>query len=161
MTESSLALDQEPEQYPLSFTQEWFVTLDQGDGGGTFGSRFIMFRPLRVTGPVDLAVLQGAPEDAPPRHDLLRPLVVRDAAQPSQLVCPPCPVPLEVTDLPPVAGKSRDLVTRELILEALKSTVSAREVPMVRALLCRFDDRDSVLFLTVHHSVTDDWSMRG
>ena len=160
MTESSLALDQEPEQYPLSFTQEWFVTLDQGDGGGTFGSRFIMFRPLRVTGPVDLAVLQGALDDVVARHELLRTLVVRDADQPYQLVCPPCPVPLEVTDLPPVAGKSRDLVARELILEALKSTVSAREVPMVRALLCRFDDRDSVLFLTVHHSVTDAWSMR-
>src|SRR6204780_5981712 len=160
MTESSLALDQEPERYPLSFTQEWFITLDQGDDGGTFGSRFIMFTPLRVTGRVDLAVLQGALDDVIARHELLRTLVVRDADPPYQLVCPPCPVPLEVTDLPPVAGKSRDLVARELILEALKSTVSAREVPMVRALLCRFDDRDSVLFLTVHHSVTDAWSMR-
>ena len=28
MTESSLTLDQESKRYPLSFTQEWFVTLD-------------------------------------------------------------------------------------------------------------------------------------
>src|ERR1700677_728386 len=160
MTESSLALDQEPEQYPLSFTQEWFVTLDQGDGGGTFGSRFIMFRPLRVTGPVDLAVLQGALDDVVARHELLRTLVVRDADQPYQLVCPPCPVPLEAPDLPPVAGKSRDLAARELIAEALKGKVSARQVPMVRARLCRFDDRDSVLFLTVHHSVSDGVSLQ-
>jgi len=31
-------------------------------------------------------------------------------------------------------------------------------VPLLRALLCRFDDRDSVLFLTVHHSAADGWS---
>src|ERR1700678_3436173 len=120
-----------------------------------------MFRPLRVTGPVDLAVLQGALDDVVARHELLRTIVVRDADPPYQLVCPPCPVPLEVMDLPPVtAGKSRDLVARELIAEGLKGKVSAREVPMVRALLCRFDDRDSVLFLTVHHSVSDGWSMQ-
>jgi len=33
-------------------------------------------------------------------------------------------------------------------------------VPMLRALLCRFDDRDSALFLTVHHSVSDGWSVQ-
>jgi hypothetical protein len=60
MTGSSLALDQEPARYPLSFTQEWFITLDQGDDGGTFGPRFMIVCPVRVTGHVDLAVLQGA-----------------------------------------------------------------------------------------------------
>jgi len=160
MKASSLPLDQEPERYPLSFAQEWFVTLDQGDDGGAFGSRFVMVTPLRVTGRVDLAVLQGALDDVIARHELLRTLVVRDADPPYQLVYPPCPVPLEVRDVPPVAGKSRDLVALELIVEAQSGMVSAREVPMVRALLYRFDDRDSVLFLAVHHSVSDGWSMQ-
>jgi condensation enzyme len=34
-----------------------------------------------------------------------------------------------------------------------------REVPLIRARLCKFDDRDSVLYLTVHHSVSDAWSL--
>jgi hypothetical protein len=38
--------------------------------------------------------------------------------------------------------------------------MTAREVPMLRALLSRFDDQDSVLFLTVHHSVSDAWSVQ-
>jgi hypothetical protein len=159
MTESSLALDQESKRYPLSFTQEWFCSLDQGDAGGAFGLRFIMVCPLRITGPVDVAVLQGALDDVVARHELLRTLVVRDADPPYQLVRPPCPVPLEVRDLPLVTGKSRDTAAEELILEIEQGTMSAREVPMLRALLCRFDDRDSVLFLTVHHSVSDAWSM--
>ncbi len=119
-----------------------------------------MVRALRVTGPVDLAVLQGALDDVVARHELLRTLVVRDADPPYQMVLPPCRVPLEVRDLPPVPGKSRDLVVQELILEVEAGSISAREVPMLRALLCRFDDRDSALFLTVHHSVSDAWSMQ-
>src|SRR5579863_7166784 len=152
MAESSLALNQESTQYPLSFTQEWFITLDQGDDGGTFGSRFMIVSALRVTGHVDLAVLQGALNDVVARHELLRTLVVRDADPPYQMVLPPCQVPLEVRDLPPITGKSRDIVVQELFLEAEAGSISAREVPLMKARLCRFDDRDSVLLLTVHHS---------
>jgi hypothetical protein len=160
MTESSFARDQESKRYPLSFTQEWFITLDQGDDGGTFGSRFLMVYAMRVSGPVDLAVLQGSLDDVVARHELLRTLVVRDADPPYQMVLPPCPVPLEVRDLPPATGESRDLVVQELILEAEAGSISAREVPLMKALLCRFDDRDSALFLTVHHSASDGWSMQ-
>jgi condensation enzyme len=160
MTEPSLALDQESKRYPLSFTQEWFVTLDQGDDGGTFGRRFILVSAIRVSGPVDLAVLQGALDDVVARHELLRTLVVRDADPPYQIVRPPCAVPLKVRDLPPDTGTSRDMIAQELIVEAEAGAINAREVPLLRAELCRFDDRDSVLFLTVHHSVSDAWSLQ-
>jgi hypothetical protein len=151
---------QETKRYPLSFTQEWFLTMDQGDDSGPFGRRYLIVFALRIAGAVDVAVLQGALDDVVARHELLRTLVVRDADPPYQMVCPPCPVPLEVRDLPPVTGKSRDMVIQELMLQAHAGTISAREVPMLRALLCQFDDRDSALFLTVHHSVSDGWSVQ-
>src|ERR1017187_2393633 len=160
MAESSPAADQQGQRYPLSFTQEWFITLDQGDDGGTFGPRFMTVSTVRVTGQVDLAVLQGSLDDVVARHELLRTLVVRDADPPYQMVLPPCRVPLEVRDLPPVTGKPRDLAVQELILQAEAGSVSAREVPLIKALLGRFDHRDSVLLLTVHHSVSDAWSVQ-
>ena len=160
MTDTSVALDQEAKRYPLSFTQEWFITMDQGDDGGPFGGRFVIVSALRITGAVDLAVLQGALDDVVARHELLRTLVIRDADPPYQMVCPPCQVPLEVRGLPPVPGESRDMIIQELILEVQAGTISAREVPLLRALLCRFDDRDSALLLTVHHSVSDGWSVQ-
>jgi hypothetical protein len=52
------------------------------------------------------------------------------------------------------------MIVQELIVEVEAGTMTAREVPMLRALLCKFDDRDSVLFLTVHHSVSDAWSVQ-
>ena len=159
MTKPTLAPDQESIRYPLSYTQEWFITLDAGDDGGTFGPRFMIVSALRVTGHVDLAILQGALDDVVERHELLRTLVVRDADPPYQLVHPPCRMPLEVRDVTPVAGTSRDQAVRDLILEAEAGSISAREVPLIKAQLCRFDDRDSLLILTVHHSVSDGWSI--
>jgi condensation enzyme len=157
MTESSPAANQQGQRYPLSFTQEWFIGLDQGDDGGTFGRRFILVCPARIVGHVDLAVLQGALDDVVARHELLRTVVIRDADPPYQQVHPPCQVPLEVRDLPPVTGKSRDMVIQELGYQT--DTINAREVPLLRARLCKFDDQDSVLFVTVHHSVSDAWSL--
>ena len=92
MTESSIALDQEPARYPLSYTQEWFITLDQGDDGGTFGPRFMTVCAARITGHVDLVILQGSLDDVAVRHELLRTLVIRDADPPYQRVFPPCQV---------------------------------------------------------------------
>jgi hypothetical protein len=158
MTDPSLAHDQESRRYPLSVTQERFVAMDKSGDRVPFGPRYLINGALRITGPVDLAVLQGALDDVVARHELLRTLVVSDADPPYQLVCPPGQVPLEVRDLPPVTGKSRYLVIQELIAEVQAGTISAREVPMLRARLCRFDDRDSALLLTVHHSISDGWS---
>jgi condensation enzyme len=166
MTDTSVARDNEPKRYPLSFTQEWFlyqgarpdrVRTDDSDEGGAFGSRFIQVRSVRITGAVDLAMLQGALDDVVARHEMLRTVVVRDADPPYQQVFPPCQVPLEVRDLPPVPGQSREAAVRELVYET--DAISVREVPLMRARLCRFDDRDSVLFLTVHHSASDAWSL--
>jgi hypothetical protein len=156
MTNSAPAADQQGQRYPLSFTQEWFLTLDQGDDGGTFGNRFTMVHPVQITGRVDLGVLQGALDDVVARHELLRTIVVRDADPPYQHVFPPCQVPLTVRDIPPVAGKSRDTILQDLLYE--NGALSAREVPLLHARLYKFDDRDSVLFLTVHHSACDAWS---
>ena len=100
MTDTSVARDHEAKQYPLSFTQEWFLTMDKGDHAGPFGDRYLIVVVLRITGHVDLAVLQGALDDVVARHELLRTLVVRDASPPYQMVLPPCQVPLEVRDLP-------------------------------------------------------------
>jgi len=143
-------------RYPLSFTQERFIAMDKGDDGGPFSPRYLIVSALRVTGRVDLAVLQGALDDVVERHELLRTLVVRDADPPYQQVFPPCQVPLEVQDRPAATG--REMTIQELLAEAHARPISAREVPLLRALLCRFGDQDSALFLTVHHSVSDGWS---
>jgi condensation enzyme len=144
-------------RYPLSFTQQFFHSLDEGDENGAFGNRFTIVSALRIAGHVDIPTLQGALDDVVKRHELLRTVVIRDAEPPYQQIHPPCRVPLEVRDWPP-GDQARDLVGEELIIEAEKGTMTPRQVPLMRATLTRFDDRDSVLVLVVHHSASDAWS---
>jgi len=110
MIESSPAADQQEQRYPLSFTQEWFISLDQGDDGGTFGPRFMTVGTLRITGQVDLSLLQGALDDVVARHELLRTLVIRDADPPYQNVLPPCHktgrIPAPTSSLSPTGCKT-------------------------------------------------------
>jgi hypothetical protein len=149
--------DATTKRYPLSFTQQWFHSLDEGDENGAFGNRFTIVSALRIAGHVDIPTLQGALDDVVKRHELLRTVVIRNAEPPYQQVHPPCQVPLHVRDWPAIGG-SRDLVAEELIIEAEKGTMTPRQVPLMAATLTRFDDRDSVLVLVVHHSASDAWS---
>jgi condensation enzyme len=88
---------------------------------------------------------------------MLRTVVVRDASPPYQQVRPPCPVPLTVRDLPQDPGP-RDQRAEELLTRARQGALSPRELPLLRAELARFDDRDAVLLLVFHHSASDGWS---
>ena len=144
-------------RYPLSFTQQYFHSLDEGDLKGAFGNRFTIVSGLRIAGHVDIPTLQGALDDVVQRHELLRTVVVRDAEPPYQRVYPPCRVPLDIQDWP-ANDRPRDLVAEELFVEAEKGSMKAREVPVIRAAFTRFDDFDSVLMLVVHHSASDAWS---
>jgi hypothetical protein len=144
-------------RYPLSFTQQYFHSQDEGDLNGAFGVRFTIVSTVRIAGHVDIPALQGALDDVVERHELLRTVVVRDAQPPYQQVYPPCRVPLDVRDWP-ATDRPRDLVAEELIIEAEKGTMSPRQVPVMRAAFTRFDDQDSVLVLVVHHSASDAWS---
>jgi len=144
-------------RYPLSFTQQYFHSLDEGDLNGAFGDRFTIVTGMRIAGQVDTGTLQGALDDVVRRHELLRTVVMRDEDPPYQQVYPPCRVPLEVRDWP-VTDRPRDQAAEELIIEAEQGTMPARQVPVIRATFTRFDDSDSVLVVTVHHSASDAWS---
>lgn len=158
MTQRSSGKPEANGQYPLSYTQDFFRSLDEGEDQGGFGKRFHLATALRVTGRVDIPTLQGALDDVVARHESLRTVVTRDAEPAYQQVYPPCQVLLEVRDLP-ASDQPRDQIAEELILEAERGSIDPRQVPVLRATLSRFDDNDSVLMLLTHHSATDAWSV--
>jgi condensation enzyme len=146
--------DGAPDRFPLSNQQQLFC----GDAGA-FGPRFIVTKALRITGPLDVAALQAALDDVVIRHEMLRTIVVQDGQPPYQRVYPPSKVPLEVRQLAAEPGRSRDEQAEDLLAEAESGSINVEELPMLRAVLARFDDRDSVLSLLTHHSACDGWSL--
>jgi hypothetical protein len=146
--------------YPLSSPQELWYSGDKGDQAGFFGSGFILANALRIAGQVDVTALQAALDDLVVRHEILRTVVVREAEPPHQRVEAAAPVPLEVRDLPVPAGRRRELWAEQLLTEAEQRSAHPREIPVLRAVLTRFDPADSVLALIAHHTAVDEWSMQ-
>ncbi len=144
-------------RFPLSSQQRlWWAQ----DSQAAFGPRFVVARSLRVKGEVNTSALQEALDDVAARHEILRTVVVRDAEPPYQQIHRPSPVPLRVRALPNVADQSRDAYAEDLLIEAEQSSMNVEDLPLLRADLSTFDDRDSVLTVVSHHTASDAWSMQ-
>jgi hypothetical protein len=145
--------ERSPKRLPLSHAQDMWC-----QDSGAFDPRFTITKAMRITGQLDEAALQEALNDVVARHEVLRTLIVRDAEQRYQQVEPPSPVPLVLQRLPLPTGPARDEAAQRLYSEADLNAVDPDRPPLLRADLTRFDDRDSVLILTTHHTSSDAWS---
>jgi hypothetical protein len=168
MTETPLrapALAGEPpgaaglQRIPLSLQQEFLNAVDHRDGMGPFGPRYTIVGGWRVLGEVDLPALQGALDDLVTRHETLRTRIVLDDGEPYQCVLPPASPSLKVHDLKAPARDARELCAEQFLNVLEAATFGLHEVPLLRAVLGRFDSRDGVLVLSAHHTAVDGWSV--
>lgn len=146
---------------PLSANEEFLYVFDRGDELGVFGPRGIVLSGWRLHGRLDLATVQLALDDVVARHEALRTSIVRGTDNPHARVHPPCPVDLTVVDLPEAAGEGdRERVAHEFLNEIDRTgRLPARDLPLLKATLGRFDDDDAVLVFVTNHLVSDGWSM--
>ncbi|GAT67114.1 hypothetical protein HS048_22070 [Planomonospora sp. ID91781] len=147
------------EQIPLSFHQEFLCAFDTGTTEGPFGPRYHVVGAWRLRGELDLGALEAALRDVVDRHEALRTVIVRDRGRPYQSVLAPCPPELSVRDLRGCAPEERERRAEELLNEVESETNDAGELPLIRAVVGRFDDTDAVLVLNAHHTAADAWSI--
>ena len=91
------------------------------------------------------------------RHEVLRTTFADDGGQPWQVIHDPAPVPVAVTDLSgeldPVAA-ARDLAAGEA-----RASFDLATGPLLRVRVLRLASDDHMVCVTMHHIVTDGWSM--
>lgn len=144
---------------PLSANQEFLCVFDRGDEHGVFGPRHIIVAGWRLRGRLDLATLRAALDDVVARHEGLRTAIVRNEHDRHAQVHPPSPVALTVTDLSAVDEAGREHRSHEFLNEVEGGRCDPTRMPLLRAVLGRFDGDDAVLALITHHTVSDAWSM--
>ncbi|QKV91249.1 non-ribosomal peptide synthase/polyketide synthase [Streptomyces sp. NA02950] len=139
---------------PLSFAQTrlWFLHTLQPDEAG-YNSAVA----LRLTGVLDRPALSRALDALMARHEALRTVFEDTGGRPTQVVCPPAPLPLASAALGDTEDGTAEL--DRLLLQEYARPFDLRTGPLVRALLIRVADEEHVLLLTAHHIVTDGWSM--
>ncbi|HEX6871531.1 MAG TPA: condensation domain-containing protein, partial [Micromonosporaceae bacterium] len=145
---------------PLSFQQEFLRLVDKGDQAGPFGPRYTIVGGWRLRGPLDLPALRAAFADLVVRHEALRTTIVRSTTEAYQVVHLPREPEFQVWDLASSGPGHRDGRAEEFLNELGATTVDAGEVPQLRAVLGRFDQRDAVLVLAAHHTAVDGWSIQ-
>ncbi|HEX7241395.1 MAG TPA: condensation domain-containing protein, partial [Longimicrobiaceae bacterium] len=142
------------EPLPLSFAQQRLWLVDRLEPGS---AAYNMPFALRLRGSLDAAALRASLDALVRRHETLRTTFEERDAGPVQVIHPPAPVPLPAVDLRglPEPEREAEALAGE---EALRPFDMARG-PLVRSTLLRLGEADHVLCFTLHHVVSDGWSM--
>ncbi|HZI17268.1 MAG TPA: amino acid adenylation domain-containing protein [Pyrinomonadaceae bacterium] len=142
---------------PVSFAQHrlWFLELFQPGS-----SLFHMPAALRLEGLLNAEALRESLNLALRRHEILSAKFAVEDGQPVMLL-PPRPLELslpvvELGHLPP--ARQEEEVGR-LAAEEARAGFDLMQGPLIRARLLRLGAESHVLLITVHHIVTDGWSM--
>ncbi|WP_016701336.1 non-ribosomal peptide synthetase, partial [Actinoalloteichus spitiensis] len=153
---------------PLSFAQQRLWFLHEFDPQGV---EYNLSVGLRLTGNLERAALATALTALVARHESLRTTFDTHDGEAVQVVHPPANVVVRQVDLRPAAGCGRPsrgadgaaqdahAELRRLLHVERSTPFDMRTGPLLRVLLIREDDNSHVLVLSMHHIVTDGWSM--
>ncbi|MFC6086407.1 non-ribosomal peptide synthetase, partial [Sphaerisporangium aureirubrum] len=149
----ALAARERPEVVPLSFGQQrmWFLNRLEEAGAG---AAYNVSLALRLTGGLDVAVLEAALGDLADRHETLRTIFPETGGTPRQEI-------LHGAGGRPVLRRGE--VAHTELPEVLAATARrgfdlARELPW-RVELLTLSESEHVLVLVAHHIAVDGWSM--
>ena len=140
----------------LSFAQQRLWVLDQLEPGTP---AFNLPAAARLTGPLDASVLERTLNEIVARHEALRTTFDAIDGRPVQLISPSLELTLPVVDLSTVEPSERETYIRRLANEELSQPFDLARGPLLRALLVRFEPEQHVFLMTMHHIVSDGWSM--
>ncbi|MCX4388065.1 condensation domain-containing protein [Micromonospora peucetia] len=143
----------------LSLQQQFLCIFAQGFEAGPFGPHYTEVFGWRVRGRVDVQAMRLALADVVERHEALRTVVHLENGG-AQSVLPAVQPELLLVDLDEPPGADRDRRAEQLMIEAETRPFPVDQVPLLRAVLGRFDEQDSVLVLCAHHSAADVWSIQ-
>jgi len=113
---------------------------------------------LRLRGPLETAVLRGALTEILRRHEALRTAFPLRGAEPVQEIAPAAPADLPVLDLAALPTREHEAEARRVVAAEAARRFDLDRGPLLRCALLRLDAEEHVLFLVVHHLVSDGWS---
>jgi amino acid adenylation domain-containing protein len=143
-------------KYPLSLPQQRLWFLDQVEPGNL---AFNLAVGLRLKGNLRQNAIRSSIQQIVNRHEVLRTRFDVEHGEPVQLVAPQLVVELPVTDLSDRPSHSRESLLHTLATEEVRVRFDLRFGPPFRVRLFRLCADEHVLVCTMHHIVSDAWSM--
>lgn len=141
---------------PLSFAQQRLWFLDQLESGSF---AYNVSTAVRMNGPFNVSAMEQTLTEIARRHEVLRTTFPVSNGQPVQVIAPPQPVKLEVVELTHLPESDRDPEAQRLAVEEAHRPFNLATGPLMRGTLLRLGAEDHAILFTLHHIVTDGWSM--
>ena len=144
------------ELLPLSWAQQrlWFLNQLE-ESTATYNIPVA----VRMSGNLDLKTLQQALSEIVRRHSVLRTSFPTVNDIPRQVIHPEATMNINVVDLQQLSVTERETVLHQQAqLEAI-TPFNLENAPLIRCSLLELSATEYVLLLTMHHIVSDGWSM--
>jgi amino acid adenylation domain-containing protein len=144
------------DRFPVSFSQlrEWILDrLDPGTAAYNIpgGARF--------DGPLALPALRRAVDEIVRRHEALRTTFAATDGEPVQVVAGEARLAVPLVDLSPLPQAAREAEVARLTLLERSLGFDLARGPLLRVALLRLARERHVLLFTLHHIVSDGWSV--
>ncbi|RPH55224.1 non-ribosomal peptide synthetase, partial [bacterium] len=142
--------------FPLSFSQLRLWLVDRMDPGDP---AYNIPLALRLRGPLDASVLARVFTEIVRRHESLRTVFETVDGQPVQRIDPPAPVSLPLVDLSGLGAEAREAEALRLAAAEARERFDVPRGPHLRLRLLRLAAGEHAALVTMHHIVSDGWSM--
>jgi len=142
---------------PLSFAQERLWFLAQMEPDNPF---YNMAGAVQVQGNLNVPVLEQALNEVVRRHEALRTAfrIIEDEAR--QVIDDSAAITVDAIDLTALNAVQQEDMLKILEAQEAHRVFDLEQTPLVRAVLVKLDDERYVLLMTLHHIVSDEWSLR-
>ena len=145
-----------PASYPLSPNQERILFLDELSGGQ---SNYVITEVIRLKGPIELSLLEGALESIMERHESLRASFEMQDGAIIQTIHPAPYTDFRIFDLSYLENDKRLPQALEYIHQERKYPINTSTDCLVRFKVIRIDANDHFLVVSMHHAVSDGISI--
>src|ERR1051326_3596121 len=141
---------------PLSFAQQRLWFLEQLEPGG---AAYNMPLVARLTGLLNLSVFERALNAVAARHESLRTRFISVNGRPSQIIDSDRTLKPQVEDLSSLSLSEKESELKGRVHDEINRPFNLSEDCLVRILLLRLSQDEHVLVLTMHHIISDEWSL--
>jgi natural product biosynthesis luciferase-like monooxygenase protein/amino acid adenylation domain-containing protein len=156
--QSTIPQRQEQGPAPASFPQQRLWVVDQLEGGRSFA--YNVHITVQFSGVLDIALLERCVNEVVKRHESLRThFVARDDGMPVQVVLPQLRLVIPVEDISHLSKHEQDAEVERRTSEESQRLFDLARGPLLRGKVLRLGPENHVALVTMHHMVTDRWSL--
>ena len=141
--------------FPTSFAQQRLWLLDKLESGSAYNIRIA----LRLSGRINVSALEKSLNEIVRRHEILRTTFRAIDGNPMQIIAEKGTIVLPLIDLSRLTEAEREAEAGQIIAEKASCPFNLTEGPLIRATLLCTTEEEHILLLTMHHIVSDGWSM--